>query len=528
MLKTVSTPSTPVAASLNIHQTGSRTESSTEEKRRITELAATDSFVAERESARDDLWQTTWHALRDATGVRCLSADLALHMCHSLSGLYASSSDAEFRYSANIKILLEMVVVLSRPRLLSEGPTHPPVINNRSSVVDIQLQRAVIDLLKSIKTVDSLAFLSLVSCLSELCFSFQNVLLSTQRSSCRILGAESQSISLGPCAEKLRIAAGKYLFDILQASAEDREGGKKSMISSTEDGINEIVPVISKGFALPTLDVIVKRFHYDICESALTARADSVGVHGPSTAPHSNSLTVGNSVVSDGSSSGSGVWFLSSIGRLLSASADLVPSSPSIPSSSAPTQISPRRASVADSMHKFQHRGSSTHTSAALNPLHCRPYLAQEDSPSSLSRFRPLHDLTFEMDLLISALSICLEISELDSTASHHRMPMSTKEMTVSLSLWSSVLSVTACCLSPWRDCELASSPSLILPRSGQGAGFELSPLTSTPIKVQNSTSSSSSITSHNLCTAADISANVPVSSLLDVLFPDTEREGIT
>ena len=116
MLKTVSTPSATNAAPLQGTKSTGLTDNSTEEKRGSSEPKATDDLVAERESARDDLWQATWQALRNAMSVRYLSAELALHMCQSLFGLYASNSDAEFRYSANIRILLEMVVVLSRPR----------------------------------------------------------------------------------------------------------------------------------------------------------------------------------------------------------------------------------------------------------------------------------------------------------------------------------------------------------------------------------------------------------------------------
>ena len=108
MLKTVSTPSTTAATPLQVTQSVGRTDNFKDEKRRTTELKANDDLVAERETARDELWQATWQALRDAMSVRYLSAELALHMCQSLFSLYASSSDAEFRYSANIQILLEM------------------------------------------------------------------------------------------------------------------------------------------------------------------------------------------------------------------------------------------------------------------------------------------------------------------------------------------------------------------------------------------------------------------------------------
>lgn len=459
MLKTVSTPPVPTvtAPPVLISKQGSehRGDEKSKGKSNTRSAAPVEEMVAERESARDDLWQTTWRALKAAVGVRCLTAELALHMCQGLSGLYASSSDAEFRYSANIQILLEMVVVLSRPRLSAVPDGHQLFFAGasklRSSVTDIQLHRALIALLKLIRAVDSLAFLSLVSCLSELCFSFQTVLLP----------AEGRPILLGPCDEKLRMAAGKYLLEIMQASLEDREGPNTgpSSSSSIEDRDKDVpgipVVVISRGSALAALDVIVKRFHYDICEAAMAARMDSssrqLGVRAESASDSTLAVASG----SDASSS-SGVWFLSSLGRMLS-SPEV--SSPVNPGSS--TATPQRRISVGAPMHKFQH---ARHFIEGMGVM--------TSSSSSSSKFRPLFDLTFEIDLLVRATSVCFRITEIDSAAQtqtssssssaqrlqphpQQALSASNRSTSASLSLWSSILSVVACCLSPWRENEL-------------------------------------------------------------------------
>lgn len=466
MLKTVSTPPVPTvtAPPVLISKQGSehRGDDKGKGKAKTRSAAPVEEMVAERESARDDLWQTTWRALKAAVGVRCLTAELALHMCQGLSGLYTSSSDAEFRYSANIQILLEMVVVLSRPRLSAVPDGHQLFFagasKQRSSVTDIQLHRALIALLKLIRAVDSLAFLSLVSCLSELCFSFQTVLLP----------AEGRPILLGPCDEKLRMAAGKYLLEIMQASLDDREGPNSGSSSSSppiEDRDKDVpgipVVVISRGSALAALDVIVKRFHYDICESAMAARVDSssrqMGARAESTSDCSALAVTGGS---DASSS-SGAWFLSSLGRMLSASEV---SSPVNPASSSTTPQ--RRISVGAPMHKFQH---ARHFIEGMGVM----------SSSSSSRFRPLFDLTFEIDLLVRSTDACFKITEMDSAAQahttssssyaqrphphpQHALSASNRSTSASLSLWSSILSVVACCLSPWREVELMLTVPLI------------------------------------------------------------------
>jgi C-terminal region of Mon2 protein len=468
MLKTVSTPPVPTVTPppVLISKQGSehRGDDKSKGKAKTRSAAPVEEMVAERESARDDLWQTTWRALKAAVGVRCLTAELALHMCQGLSGLYASSSDAEFRYSANIQILLEMVVVLSRPRLSAVPDGHQLFFagasKQRSSVTDIQLHRALIALLKLIRAVDSLAFLSLVSCLSELCFSFQTVLLP----------AEGRPILLGPCDEKLRMAAGKYLLDIMQASLDDRQSPNSGTSSSPSPPIEDTdkdvpgipVVVISRGSALAALDVIVKRFHYDICESAMAARVDSssrqMGASAESTSDSTLAVTGGSDV-----SSSSGAWFLSSLGRMLISSEV---SSPVNPASSSTTPQ--RRISVGAPMHKFQH---ARHFIEGMGVM----------SSSSSSRFRPLFDLTFEIDLLVRATDVCFRITEIDSAAQaqttsssssssaqrqhphpQHALSASNRSTSASLSLWSSILSVVACCLSPWRENELMLTVPLI------------------------------------------------------------------
>ena len=237
MLKTVSIPPTPTSTSTStsvgsiiqsksvlIHNNNNNKNNSSNNNNNDnnnnnnkTKIKVTvDDMVAEKESARDDLWQATWRALRKAVSVKCLTPELALHFCQSLSGLYTSSFDAEFRYSANIQILLEMVVVLSRPRPIENKNKNTNIntkINNNDkyesnkplSVTDIQLHRAVISLLKGIKAVDSLAFLSLISCLSELSFAFKPVLMLTHDPSQD--STQDPPILLRPTDEKLRIAA---------------------------------------------------------------------------------------------------------------------------------------------------------------------------------------------------------------------------------------------------------------------------------------------------------------------------------
>ena len=474
MLRTVSTPtaSTPALPSKPLDKSVTVGKSA-------DNAVLADEMVAERESSRDDLWQSTWSALKDAVEVRSLKSELALHMCQSLSALYAASSDAEFRYSANIQTLLEMVVVLSRPRIpdVAVDGTNPQLFGmtekdkRKCSTADIQLQRAVTSLLRSIKAVDCLAFISLVSCLSELCFSFQTVLLAPPQD----LGSP---ILLGPCDSKLRIASSQYILEILQASLDDREGVKVNTHSNGDagrdgDALGAVpVPLISRGSALSTLDVVLKRFHYDVCASPMAARVaiSERDRKGDSGITRSRAVTS----ASDGSSSSGSAWFLSSIGRMLSPSDTSSPLHPPVPASSSSSSSSPqRRPSSSTLLHKFTH--------ARYNPDN----FPAADSSSS-SRYRTLFDLSFEMDLLVRTIEVCFKIANIDSAAVHQPQSLSqspnytsnsisaqrqhsqsamsvnvrTPSVMPSLSMWSTLLSVVACSLSPWTEAELSLSPA--------------------------------------------------------------------
>jgi hypothetical protein len=508
-----------------------------------------DELVAERESARDDLWQATWQAVREAVSVRCLTTELALHLCQSLSALYSSSKDAELRYSANIQILLEMVVVLSRPRLQSEewGDTVTvalEAVTSRpmsSSVVNIQLQRAVMSLLKGIRAVDSLAFLSLVSCLSELCFSCQTVYspvqLSVRPLKIPLSAPVPSSFPLGPCAEKLRRDAGKYLLDILTASSDDRdkERSRRSsdevLVTEGDAAFTSSLPVMSKGSALSILDVIVKRFHYDICDSVLAARtgARESGASTSGVLERTSNVSSGTSAtaIRGSGSSGRGTWFLSSIGRMLSASSPSDMTSGAITPSKALSQSSPRKQTLSALSHKFQH---SHHHRPLISPSHQSPSSSNATSSPNLSSkssfrgFRSLFDLSFENDLLVCTMEVCLRIADIDN-ASHSQtsqiqqnkrlylsaqlQSMATRDMSVSLSLWSSLLSVVACCLSPWIESELLPPNTSSNSLCSSPDGSDPSPIppysTSIPIAATTPTSTDAICAMLNVLFAADV-----------------------
>jgi hypothetical protein len=180
---------------------------------------------------------------------------------------------------------------------------------NGDRVAEMQLQRAAVILLKSISPVDSLSFLSLISALAEIVFGIRSV---------QIVSRFSESpIFLGPCPQKLRYEVGEYLLKIL---------GKVST-TPTHDGDHseETFGAVKapRGISVALLDIILHRFLYDVCKSAVDIRCVMVDVPlvdiehiTPSKEEGANEQqSAGASSVESTSGGGVGVFF-SSLGKM--------------------------------------------------------------------------------------------------------------------------------------------------------------------------------------------------------------------
>lgn len=441
--------------------------------------------LAEREVSRDELWQLSWLSVQETAKLSTLTPLLALKVVENLS-LMCEAHVPEFRYSANIQSLLETVVVLSRPRggrQQDHLAGSRPVVSSQSRedhANDVQLQRAVIGLVKAIKPVDSLSFMALISCLSELSFSFQPAQINHH----------DKVVYLGPCAQKLRFEACAYLSCILQQSLLFYQGEGDMKDQHTQHS----VPICPRGSAVAVLDIIVKRFHYDVCDAALTSRRRIL--HGQqvregkvlvgafdevATEDVIVGTTYDNAADDDRNRSdskqgqGSMGGFLWSFGRMLgshsqdTASNDATTLTLSLPLPS--TSLSPQR----NVMHKLVHIHERPSANGINNEVGDR-------TKSYATAFRPLFPLTFEGDLLVLAMSACLKIAELDKQDRYKASSMSSSSSTGSsgtsyssshlvhpllstfsfvqgsASLWSSFLPMLACFVGPWTQAELANA----------------------------------------------------------------------
>ena len=482
MLKTVSSNAPSATKRVEVHSSSSSSSNRSAVVKGVDATHMMLEDLAEREASRDELWQLSWLSVQETANLSTLTPLLALKVVENLSAM-CEAHVPEFRYSANIQSLLETVVVLSRPRGRQQdhrtgSPQTASSQSREDHVSDLQLQRAVIGLVKAIKPVDSLSFMALISCLSELCFSFQPAQINHH----------DKVVILGPCAPKLRLEASAYLSCILQQSLLFYQGeGNKGQQQPQQS-----VPIVPRGSAVAVLDIIVKRFHYDVCEAALASRQRML--HGPllvcegkvlagafdEVATDTDNAAAGRNRSDSKQVQGSMGGFLWSFGRMLgSHSQDNAGNDAPMLTSSSPasSSLSPPR----NVMHKLVHthdRNIAAAAAAASAATAATPGLNNKlgsgDNNASFA-FRPLFPLTFEGDLLVLALSACLQIAELDkydrhkasaisssggSGSSHLVHPLLSTFSFVqgSASLWSSFLPVLACFVGPWTQAELANA----------------------------------------------------------------------
>lgn len=134
------------------------------------------------ETAKQSLWKSTWTAIYDASFFPSPCLPLALSFCNHLSDLYQSRADKEFRYSDNVRVLLEILVQVARPRgdiasnsslsssssvsvkgVPSSSSSSVRNVSHEDRVTEAQLQRAVMQLLRSITPSDSISSSFLLS-----------------------------------------------------------------------------------------------------------------------------------------------------------------------------------------------------------------------------------------------------------------------------------------------------------------------------------------------------------------------------
>jgi hypothetical protein len=192
------------------------------------------------EATRESLWSQSWKILAMVSCCDLYNADISLQFCQNLSALYNSSCDQEFRYSRNIRDLLKLIVLVSRPQYQSVDD----VKCHHQGPNDWQMYRCIIELLKKIKASCTSDFAAIVATTADICFGN------------RIVMAEGAQISryayFGPCPLKLRTEAATILL-----SNELQKVGS---------------PIYSENHFEQLLQIVVERFTENIFSSAIEAK----------------------------------------------------------------------------------------------------------------------------------------------------------------------------------------------------------------------------------------------------------------
>jgi hypothetical protein len=499
--------------------------SSMDESERMDEM----SLYLAAESARGELWSLSWRAVDDASRFSAPSLALAHQMTQSLAAFYLEGMDGEFRYSENVRILLEVVVVLARPRKIQTSPSamvlakpaaSAPALaattptrsaatqgasfsaSQQSKVMDVQLQRSVLTLLKSIRLVDVLVTSSLVSTLAEICFSNQLVQISSPF-------VDEKFIYLLPSSQKLRSAAGARIVALLQHIPSSHTSSTPTPSSASSTTLSTAPPPIAasktaassnttpqqlpRGAAATVLDIVLRRFVADVCSVFVDGRRAVLrfNPHCDTPSPSSDgkafsfdptqmaagatSSAIGASG-KDSSSSGGG--FLSTLGRFWGSGGAVSeegedPAAPLTSSSSTSLTLSSSSAALMPShhsksqssktssdMHHFQLAARSQSARSSLHHLHHLHHLSQHGSPSQLDPVDPKASAAglAKSRLLATQGSswsryFFLDLSfELDVLLASLSVEEDISSITDAV--WENVVLAVACVVSPWRDSE--------------------------------------------------------------------------
>lgn len=442
------------------------------------------------------LWQLTWTAVRTTAFFTCNSVELALAISQKLKELYKSRIDHEFRYSDNVRVLLEILVALVRPRVgilrgtttsASAGTALPDLITQKQDrVAESQLQRAVIDLLCVIQPADGLAQSCLMSTLTEICFSVLWVQVpvapqseATDLSKSVLPGAaDSEWLILGAAPERLRKEAGEHLGRLLVLQFASEEAAATSpgeLAVPSSPGKLFAWASASTPFISLMIDIVVRRFVADICEGPLVARCSAVVA---TSAPTTFIGADGGKITSGDVTSAPSAGFFAAFGSIMNSFSS--PTAQNLQpvyakhvgaAQSGPVIASARIAG--GTLHKFVKyipAAAESKTLPDCTPFAlslATPHCAETSSTAATIEWRTFYLVDTELKLLLASVQACYSLMSNPYADSRAQGGGAPGGEVMTEAVWNSLLTATACLLSPWRSAELCSKTS---PPTSSGA----------------------------------------------------------
>ena len=402
-----------------------------------------DEHVANDATAREDLWYMAWTSVKDISRFDAPSQELPFHICQQLSTLYLQGLDGEFRYSENIRGLLDMITVLSRPRMIlpvldgtgadqhdinTTVPHDSPIMPAPSAatgndrVAEVRLYQSIIGILKSIRPTDIISAGLLVSALAEILFAVLHAQIPP-------FFDESLLVCLSQCSDKLRSDASDYLGQLLSPA-----------LSNNTDNSLVVVPKLPKGTNGVILEVLFRRYFDDVCFPSVQRRcairqglSKSLKFEKGSTKSNTSTKSIDKgkpeeSKVPAATTVVTGLF--SSISKLLSASSD-------VDNTAITPKVSFKAPVYVGDLHRLEHY-------ATIHSINT----ANSDS-NEFTIFTPS---AIELNILLLALNLPDDRIIVTTAAS-----VATRNIIDSMSpiTWSNILQVLGCVLSPWLKCEI-------------------------------------------------------------------------
>jgi hypothetical protein len=378
------------------------------------------------------------------------------------------------------------------------------ITQKQDRVAESQLQRAVMELLGIIQPTDGLAQSCLMSTLAEIAFSALWVQVPVTSLSAAALNAEDGDLLLrggagqqqegdwlilGAAPDKLRKEAAEHLTQLLQlAQSQSAESGDATSTASKGSKLFSWASSAPSFVAL-VVDVVVRRFVADICEGPLLVRS-AASVHcadatsgtdagAPQKRPPAGEV-VGEAGGSTGTAVGSG--YFSSLSSIMSSfsSASAPSLQPVYPKHAAPpaaVSADPALASAriaGGTLHRFVKYVAGTEGRTEWPD--CTPTALAIDGPGSQAQWRTFYSVESDVKLFLAALQTCcglisapqaeIRLQQPRAPGASPVKPTTIQQEAAALAganeivteaVWNSILTATACLLSPWTVGELCA-----------------------------------------------------------------------
>ncbi len=249
------------------------------------------------EKSRAHLWQHTFQAVQQGA-LHCYeNVDLAIALCAKLDKLYRANATGVFRYNANLRLLLAILIAIARPLLRSKHDKSKDNTSGADVSSDVtsgkrgkdwarrgqeaELRRHVTSLFSLVRIADVNALDLYLSAISEIVFACHvtGIPIASDVSGSDVIGSQHGNTSsntsfttqyLSPASVELRSDLCKRLHGLLcratssntpQTTGEGEEEGEEVYSIS--------LSLLQTGSPLTVQRIIVQRFFADVCAPLL-------------------------------------------------------------------------------------------------------------------------------------------------------------------------------------------------------------------------------------------------------------------